>query len=309
MLPRVVGSSNKSRLVFSSFYLMHSSIFFSGLSGSVEGRKFILGEQVYIDRLIELAGDDVVNVVKETLSCLINIAGDELGVRRILDSRQTSDFCVMLMTSVLRKDCGFADLIAMLLSNMTRTEMGVKVFVNVLSNPSTSVSIDLFMEVLSSVNHNPSANLHFLAPFLANLSQAEALRGYFLNPESQAIVRVLPFTQHQSGIRRQAASTILKNCCFDTGLSITASFIIGATELSYLRLHRLSTDCSKDFSLVEVKCLFSLTFNHDQVAWHHHIDQRLVTNLWLRKHHIQHIKWPQSQMFEFYTYLRLYSQV
>ena len=183
----------------------------------MEGRKFIVKEQIYVDRLIELTGDNVVNVVKEALSCLINIAGDEPGVRRMLDSSQSANFCLTLLENVIHKDCGFADPIAMLLSNMTRTESGVKVYADILSDSSASVSVDKLMKVLCSVNHNPNALLDFLAPFLANLSRVEIVRRYFLNPEAQALKQLLPFTQHPSDIRRQAASTIIKNICFETG--------------------------------------------------------------------------------------------
>ncbi|KAF6036878.1 HGH1 [Bugula neritina] len=59
------------------------------------------------------------------------------------------------------------------------------------------------------------AELHFLAPFLANLSQVTSARKYFMDKQRCVIQRLLPFMKHKSDVRRQGVSMILKNCCFD----------------------------------------------------------------------------------------------
>lgn len=190
---------------------------FVGLSGTVPGRQFITSKQIYTDRIIELACDNVTNVVKEAIACLVNTAGDKHGVDLILASSQVNQFLDTILNSVVQKGCLLADAIAMLLSNISREEKGAQKFVDILTSIDPPTTFDQLIQVMCLVGFNQNADLNFLAPFLSNLSQIAVARQYFLDKDKCVIQRLLPFTQHESPIRRQAVSTILKNCCFDTG--------------------------------------------------------------------------------------------
>lgn len=170
-----------------------------------------------MDRLIELASDNVRSVVKEAVACLINVAGSDFGAKLIIDSSIFGEFLDSVLNSVVDKCCLLADPLAMLLSNITRLEKGAQLVVEMLTKPDPPTTFDQLIQVMCFVGYNQHAELHFLAPFLANLSQVLTARQYFLDKEKCVIQRLFPFTQHQSEIRRQAVSTILKNCCFETG--------------------------------------------------------------------------------------------
>ena len=199
--------------------------FFLGLSGTVEGRQFITKKQLYVDRIVELACDNVTNVVKESIACLINIAGESKGVNCILCSPLLDQFLDSILSSVVMKGCALADPLAMLLSNITREEKGSTKVVNMLLSDDPPTTFDQLIQTMCLVGYNESADLHFLAPFLANLSQIGVARQHFLDKERCVIQRLLPFTSHHSEIRRQAISTILKNCCFENGKKILFYFV------------------------------------------------------------------------------------
>lgn len=54
------------------------------------------------------------------------------------------------------------------------------------------------------------------APILSNLTQCKLGRDTICNPESQALLKILPFTQHDNLIRRGGAIGVVKNVCFET---------------------------------------------------------------------------------------------
>lgn len=155
--------------------------------------------------------------MKEAIACLVNTAGDKHGVDLILASSQVNQFLDTILNSVVQKGCLLADAIAMLLSNISREEKGAQKFVDILTSIDPPTTFDQLIQVMCLVGFNQNADLNFLAPFLSNLSQIAVARQYFLDKDKCVIQRLLPFTQHESPIRRQAVSTILKNCCFDTG--------------------------------------------------------------------------------------------
>lgn len=191
----------------------------AGLSGTVSGRQFINSKQIYTDRIIELACDNVTNVVKEAIACLINTAADTSGVNSLLKSTLVDQFLDAILNSVVQKGCLLADAIAMLLSNISREKEGASKLVKVLTSGNPPTTFDQLIQVMCLVGYNQNADYNFLAPFLSNLSQVDVARSYFLDKEKCVIQRLLPFTQHESAVRRQAISTILKNCCFETGRS------------------------------------------------------------------------------------------
>lgn len=196
----------------------HFEHFILGLSGTAEGLQFISSKQIYVDRIIELACDNVTNIVQEAISCLINLSGNTSGVLCILQSPLFSQFLDSILSSVVLKGCALADPLAMLLSNLTRVERAATKVVEMLSQDDPPATFDMLIQVMCLVGFNSAADLHFLAPFLANLSQVNVARRYFLDKEKCVIQRLLPFTQHKSDVRRQAVSSVLKNCCFEHGM-------------------------------------------------------------------------------------------
>jgi len=190
---------------------------FAGLSGTVAGREFIASKEVYIDRIVGLACDNVKNIVKDALACLVNLAGDDVTARLIINCANSGEFLDMLLSNVVEKGCLLADVLAMLLSNLTRIEEGADKVVGMLTSADPPTTMDRLVQVMCLLDYNPNADLHFLAPFLANLSQISVTRKQFLDKEGCILQRLLPFTQHENLIRRQGITSILKNVCFETG--------------------------------------------------------------------------------------------
>lgn len=197
------------------FYLKFSNL---GLSGTVDGRQLVTSKNIYIDRIIELACDDVPTIVKDAVSCLINIAGDSNGVNLILQSPLCDRFLDSILSSVILKGCALADAIAMLLSNISRESKASMKIIDMLLQDDPPATFENIIQAMCVVGFNENADLHFLAPFLANLSQVSVARQHFLCKDDKRVLqKLLPFTKHESPIRRQGVSTIVKNCCFDHG--------------------------------------------------------------------------------------------
>ena len=61
------------------------------------------------------------------------------------------------------------------------------------------------------------AKLHYLGPFLSNLSQLASIRKSILDRDGCVVQRLLTFTEYRaSKVRRGGIMGTLRNCCFDT---------------------------------------------------------------------------------------------
>jgi hypothetical protein len=55
-----------------------------------------------------------------------------------------------------------------------------------------------------------------LGPIFSNISQSSRGRHLFCDPKTNLLLRILPFINHESLLRRGGATGLLKNVCFDT---------------------------------------------------------------------------------------------
>lgn len=78
---------------------------------------------------------------------------------------------------------------------------------------------DHLIQAFSTIDYNQKKNnLDYLSALLVNLTQSKRVRQRLR--DDQHLKRLLCFTdQHHSTIRRGSIACILKNCCFDHGMS------------------------------------------------------------------------------------------
>jgi len=79
------------------------------------------------------------------------------------------------------------------------------------------ITLETVVGILCLTDHNKKGHeLHYLAPFISNLSQLPETRALMLARDAVIITRLLAFTDYKaSHIRRGGIIGALRNCCFD----------------------------------------------------------------------------------------------
>ena len=81
------------------------------------------------------------------------------------------------------------------------------------------ISLEKIVVVLCNETYNTrGANLHYLAPFISNLSQVLDARKQLLDEDNPVIIsKILAFTDYKNSlVRRGGVIGTLRNCCFET---------------------------------------------------------------------------------------------
>jgi len=185
-----------------------------GLTGTVDGQRFLASNDKYITAIISACGDDQPAIAKDAYLALVNLSAVEDIRYKLL----TADFVKGLIKYILKSDSIHADIVCMILSNLSRKDDCAQNIVDLMVDCQEEIGIDKIIGVFCQVNFNKNANLHYLGPFLSNLTQVQMARYYVLDKERCVIQRLLPYTQYmQSLVRRGGVVATLKNCCFETG--------------------------------------------------------------------------------------------
>ena len=185
-----------------------------GLTGSESGKKFLKQNDEILKKLLDLTLDEKAqSSCRDSYLAIVNLSAEPVIADKLLEF----DVIPTFLSYVLGKESQHADKVAMILSNLTRTEKGAKEVVKVTTH-SKEIGLYKLVEVFCMKNYNPNANLNYLAPFLSNLTQLPEAREFILDRKRCVIQRMLTFTQFQDSlVRRGGVVAVLKNCCFETG--------------------------------------------------------------------------------------------
>ena len=201
--------------------------YFLGLSTAPEGTNLILSSQdgrVISSILILTFADKSAPVVETCLKILINLTVDDDVSWSLLNLPSHADLPKRLLKVVIDRKHVFADKVCGILCNVTRSIRCSTRMAEVISNESAGISEDAADAVsmhnlvlaMTTENYNEFANLHYLAPFISNLTQVKAVRNFVADEKRCVVQRLLPFVNYdESPVRRGGVIGILRNCCFD----------------------------------------------------------------------------------------------
>lgn len=161
---------------------------------------------------------------------LINLSGEDKEILSLLTTDEK--FVESIFQRITFPKEPNADLFAMLLANMTKSDDAAKQLLTLSRPPATTLSksplaidqlLDLFVKGADG-SYNKDANFDYLCYVFADLSKFEEGRKNFLTPRKEgddddAVVplsKLVVFTEHKSTIRRRGVASTIKNACFDT---------------------------------------------------------------------------------------------
>ncbi|KIW32219.1 uncharacterized protein PV07_03779 [Cladophialophora immunda] len=173
---------------------------------------------------LKLLVRDYPPIAKNALTILINISHDT----EILENLAVDDdFVETLLKKITDPKEQTADEIAMLLSNLAKTDHMEKLISLKRALPAKIVStspyaldqlLDCFVKGADG-SLNKHANFDYLAYFLADLSKHKVGRDYFLSKRDYdgvvPISKLTVFTEHKSHIRRRGVASTIKNVAFE----------------------------------------------------------------------------------------------
>jgi hypothetical protein len=198
------------------------------------GKEFFRQSPTMLERVFRLVFSMDFLIAHDALSTLINLTVDPICREQFLftgTSRSTELQGLIRLT--IDKQWPWADLSAMLLSNLTQEESVARQLMKMADHDgglvdessSTDFNItwldDCLEAFLGGRNYNSSADYHFLASVFANLSRYPSIRVYLvssLNSSSSPLRKLLSSLQHPNVIRRGGIASLVKNCCLDVGL-------------------------------------------------------------------------------------------
>lgn len=184
-----------------------------GLTGSENGKVFLRNHKDFVIKVTQLTRDSNTQISKLALTAVLNLTAELPIAEIILEHFNLEDFVVYTLDPK-NED---ADKSAAILTNLSRTEQGAKKLLRDISS-SQKCSLYQIVDVFCKMDHNPKANLHYLAPMMSNLTQLKEVRDVVTDRERCIVQKMLPFTTYAGSItRRGGVVATLKNCCFDIG--------------------------------------------------------------------------------------------
>jgi len=188
-----------------------------GLSGSVSGKTLLKENDEYLGRILHLTKDTNANICGDALSVLVNLSAESLISEKLLEY----NFVETFLTYSLSPTSEHADKVAMILSNLTRTEQGCSEVLKVVKR-NEDCCLNKVVEVLCKEKFNMHCKLHYLATFLSNLTQLQETRDFILDKDGCVIQRLLSFTTYDASLTKRGGIVgAIKNCCFETGEIMT----------------------------------------------------------------------------------------
>jgi len=174
-----------------------------GLTGTPEGISTISSCPSLLSTLVNLLSDPPVSI--DASLAMINLSTDPTTTSHLLSLTPVPT----LVKTISNKDLG--DKMASILSNMTReTSNSNSVYQQMIT---ANITISSIVDLLCTAG----TSLHYLGPFLSNLSQISEVRRDLMDKETNLFGRLLPFTQYQgSVVRRGGIVAVIRNCCLST---------------------------------------------------------------------------------------------
>jgi len=199
--------------------------YFLGLSNSPEGVSLIVSSndgRVISSILVLTFADKSAPVVENCLKILINLTVDDDVSWALLNLTNSADLPKRLLRVVVDRKHVFADQVCGILCNLTRSTRCSLRMAEVIAEESAEegdggcVSMHNLVLALTTEKYNEFATLHYLAPFISNLTQVKSVRNFVMDEKRCVIQRLLPFMNYEkSPERRGGVIGILRNCCFD----------------------------------------------------------------------------------------------
>ena len=184
-------------------------------NGDVEKNLF----RTLLSHLVGLLSSKQNPISKDSSLTLINLTAKQELVPYALDLYCDFDkpLSVELWKKVEDKESPVADQACMILSNLTHESKNCSRVYNELTGE--NVSLDKIISVFCNESYNnKGANLHYLSPFISNLSQVADARKQLVDKDNPVIIsKLLAFVEYKaSHVRRGGVIGTLRNCCFDT---------------------------------------------------------------------------------------------
>ena len=172
-----------------------------------------------LSHLVGLLSSKQNPISKDSSLTLINLTAKQELVPYALDLYCDFDkpLSVELWKKVEDKESPVADQACMILSNLTHESKNCSRVYNELTGE--NVSLDKIITVFCNESYNnKGANLHYLSPFISNLSQVADARKQLVDKDNPVIIsKLLAFVEYKaSHVRRGGVIGTLRNCCFDT---------------------------------------------------------------------------------------------
>ena len=192
--------------------------YFLGMTGNDAGIQFISSNTKYLTSIVELTYDSIPVIVKDAYLALINLTTKEDVSIKLSKLETHPKFLCDMLKYVLQPDSEHADIVCSVLCNMSRVTICAHRLVNLMISARNEVGFDKVIQVFCRENFNSKNKLHYLGPFLSNLTQIVEARKYVLDKEKCVIQRLLAFTNYTGSLtRRGGVIGAVKNCCFETG--------------------------------------------------------------------------------------------
>lgn len=187
-----------------------------GLSATEKGVTSLLKNEQIIQSIIELTGDRVAEIAKNSLLVLVNVSASVIGATELLKYRPSShkNILELLVKYVLDPQKSDADAACMILSNITRLEDVLEVCLD-----SFIPHLNDILNAFVNIDFNKKgSNLHYLAPMFSNLSCSHRIRKWLTDENPHVpIIKLLPFCNYElSNIRRGGAVGTVRNLSFDS---------------------------------------------------------------------------------------------
>ena len=184
-----------------------------GMTGSEEGRSFVKNNQEVMRLLLELTTDEQPLISRDAHLALLNLSAVDELAEHLIDLEVIPRFLEFLVDSKWTH----ADMICMILSNLTRQGKGADAFVKAVTTDGKP-SLFQLIDVFDRTGYNKDANFHYLGAVFSNVTQTPAARILLLDRSRCIVPRLLPYTQFQgSVIRRGGVVGLLRNLCFEVG--------------------------------------------------------------------------------------------
>lgn len=186
-----------------------------GLTASNDGVALL---DAVSDHLLRLLGtlaleDKSEPLRKDAVMALIN-----LSAYKDMAKKMTDEKLVMKLWSMIKDDVQpSADPACMVLSNLSIDKTNCDKIYKILKE--NGVTLEKIVDFLcrDPPKEEKNAKLHYLGPFVSNLSQLSEVRQELLKDSCKLMARLLPFSEYSaSSVRRGGVIGAIRNCCFDT---------------------------------------------------------------------------------------------
>jgi len=193
-----------------------------GLTASEEGANLLSNVKELFMLLVTIAEKDKSEAIrKDAALALINLSANKDVALKMTKLSDSDKLVNTLWSIIVNKVYPSADPACMILSNMTIEKVSCVNVYEILTKNKVSMSkiIDVLCNQDDSTGEEKekSPKLHYLGPFVSNLSQLSGVREKLLADSCKLMSRLLPFTEYlTSSVRRGGVIGAVRNCCFDT---------------------------------------------------------------------------------------------